>query len=222
LKGHFDNGVSYAFDVFDVNWKDPQVAGATPATGNFAVWNAKRAKSTGVEFDLSSPLFLSGLSIAASGAYANARFTENYSIAAANFAGVLTPGLIHGYAGQQLPGSPKTSAAATISYDRIVAPGYELLLALNDTYRSAMPLRNFAAIFGGVPQPPPAIPPMNIANASAAVRHNAWGLGVYVKNLADKRVALTSGYGFKTLGGLADDYLINRPREIQVRLTYSY
>jgi hypothetical protein len=47
---------------------------------NFAVWNAKKAESKGVEFDLNTPLWVPGLSIDVSGAYANATFTEDYTI----------------------------------------------------------------------------------------------------------------------------------------------
>jgi iron complex outermembrane receptor protein len=211
LKGRFANGISYTFDVFDVLWDKPQVAGGTPG-GNGAVWNANKAKSTGVEFDLKSPLFLPGLSITASGTYANARFTEDYFIAADVF------GNIVGKAGQQLPGSSKTSAAATLNYEHNLAADYDLTISLNDTYRSAMPLSTFG-VLGGAPAE---VSGMQIANASASVAHNAWRLGLYVTNIADKRVILQPPSRPGHVNGLTTTDLINPPREIDLRLRYSF
>ena len=67
--------ISYTIDGFYIDWKDPQVSGLTP-NANFAVWNAKAAESKGFEFDLNTPLGLPGLSLMASGTYAEATLTE--------------------------------------------------------------------------------------------------------------------------------------------------
>jgi len=211
VKGHFDNGLKYAFDVFDVRWDKPQVAGTTPI-GNFAVWNANKAQSKGIEFDLTSPLFLPGLTLTAGGAYTNAKFTENYRIAADS------GGDITGDAGQQLPGSPKFSAAATLTYERTLIPGYDLTMSLNEAYRSGMSLSTFP-VFG---QPVPHASGMNIVNLSTSVGHQPWRVGVYVTNLADKQVILAPPSFPNLLGNLTNRYVINQPREIAVRLSYSF
>jgi len=209
LKGHFANGLRYAFDVFDIQWDKPQVAGTLPS-GNLAVWNAKKAESKGFEFDLTSPLFLSGLSITAGSAYTDAKFTESYSIPAD------ISGNVEGQAGQQLPGSPKVSAAVTINYERNLAPDYHLTVSLNDTYRTAMYLSTFPIVGQTAPLH---ISALDIANLSASVSHQSWRLGVYVTNVADKRVVLAPG---SALTELYNDPLINQPREIAVRLAYSF
>jgi outer membrane receptor protein involved in Fe transport len=66
---------------------------------------------------------------------------------------------------------------------------------------------------------------MNIANASASVSHGSWRLGAYVTNVTDKRVILSPG----VLGPpqayvnyLGTENTINLPREINVRLGYSF
>ncbi|HEX3848088.1 MAG TPA: TonB-dependent receptor, partial [Steroidobacteraceae bacterium] len=214
IKGRFANDATYAFDVFDIEWNNPQVAGTLP-TGNLAVWNATKARSNGFEFDVTSPLFVPGLNIVAGGSYADARFTQNYSYAADAF------GNVTGSAGQQLPGSPKVSAAATLNYLRAVAPGYDLRLSLNDTYRSGMYLGTFPLAVLGQTAPQQA-PSMSIANFSAAVTHADWRLGVYVTNLTDKRVIQAPPYEPNRVGHLTDDAIINEPRRIDLRLGYSF
>jgi len=215
LKGHWANGIHYTFDVFDDEWSNPQISGSLPS-GDVGVWNAAKARSRGFESDLTSPLILPGLTITASAAYADAEFTKNYFYAADAF------GNIFGKAGQQLPGSAKDSAAATINYDRDVAPGYGLTVSLNDTYRSGMYLSTFP-YYGSTS--PLHVSGMNIANASASVSHGPWRLGAYVTNVMDKRAILAPG----ALGPpqayvnyLSSENTINLPREIDVRLGYSF
>jgi len=124
-------------------------------------------------------------------------------------------------AGQQLPGSAKVSAAATINYDRNLAPSYKLTVSLNDTYRSSMYLSTFP-YYGSTA--PLRVSGMNIANASASVSHGSWRVGVYVTNVTDKRVILAPG----VLGPpayvnyLSSENTINLPREIAVRLGYAF
>jgi len=217
LKGRFASGLSYTFDVFDILWDKPQVAGSTPI-GNLAVWNANKAESKGAEFDLNSPLFLPGLSITAGAAYADAKLTQDYSLPGNEGTGVPVPDAIHGKAGQQLPGSSKSSAAVTINYNRNLAPGYDLTVSLNDTYRSAM----FLSSFPGRAPEPPHISGMDIANLSAAVAHDPWRVGVYVTNITDKRTILAPPGNPNQVGYLTNNYLINQPRHIELRLLYSF
>ena len=75
-------------------------------------------------------------------AYADAHLTSDFSLPAndGTQTGTIVPGLIHGTSGEQMPGSPKTSASVGLIYDRILAPGYDLVLAANGVYRSAVPI----------------------------------------------------------------------------------
>jgi len=212
LKGRFASGLSYAFDVFDIKWDNPQVSGSTP-NGNLAVWNAKKAESKGAEFDLNSPLFLPGLSIIVGAAYTDAKFTEDYLIAADSY------GNIFGKAGQRLPGSTKISAAATLNYGRKLASGYDLAVSLNDTYRGPLFLNTFPILGGSGGRE---IAGMDIANLSASVSHQSWRLGAYVTNVAGKRAILTPPGALGKIGNLASSSIINQPREILLRLSYSF
>ncbi len=212
LKGHFSKGFSYGFDVFDDEWHNPQVGGTMP-DGNIGVWNANKARTRGAELDVVSPLYVAGLTIKVSAAYADARFTEDYFYAADSL------GNIVGKAGQQLPGSSKVSAAATLSYERNIAAKYTLAFSLNDTYRSAMPVSTFP-ILGQTHAL--SASGMNIVNVSASITHRAWLMGLFVTNLADKRVIVSPGTSTPSINNLAFQDVIKRPLAINLRFGYSF
>jgi outer membrane receptor protein involved in Fe transport len=212
LKGHLPGGFSYSFDVFDDEWHNPQVGGTMP-DGNVGVWNAVKARSTGAELDLTSPLFVDGLTLKTSAAYTDARFTADYSYDA----DIL--GTIVGKSGQQLPGSSKVSAAATINYDWNIATRYKMALSLNDTYRSAMPLSTFPVL--GQTNALTATG-LNTLNGSVALTHGPWLTGLYVTNLTDKRAVVSPGTLTPSINNLGTEDVINPPRMINLRLVHSF
>ncbi len=221
LKGRFANGLSYTADVFYIKWDSPQISSSLPS-GNLAVYNANTAVSKGFEFETSGPLGLQGLAYSAGFAYADARLTSDFSLPADNGTGVIVPGLLSGKAGEQMPGSPRTSLSAALLYDTPIAQVYDLALSLNGVYRSA-----------GYLQLPPTLgsttvqqsSSYGILNASATVNHKPWHFTGYVTNLLDKQEYLvppsqiSAGNNFDRL---ADDYVINMPRTIGVRAGYSF
>lgn len=210
VKGHFANGLSYTLDVFKIIWDNPQIGGTTPTT-NFAVWNADEATSEGAELDINAPFGDSGLSIALSGAYADATFSKDYLVPS-------TFGDIVGFKGQQLPGSPKVSAAATLNYERDIGANYRLATSLNGTYRDEVVLSNF----GILGQPPLTADKLTVVNASAALSWDAWLVGLYVTNLTNKRTLLSPGNPDPFSSNLSTASLINQPREVSLRLGYSF
>ncbi len=206
-KGRIGNEISYSFDVFYINWRDPQVSGLTPDS-NYAVWNAKAAVSKGFEYELNTPLGLPGLRFATSGTYADAKLTEDYS-----YPDLM--GDIVGKAGQQLPGAPKVSVAGTLLYGHPLGANSNLLLTLNDTYTSKVVTSVFAVL--GIA--PITLPSINLVNASAAFSHDHWRVGLYSTNLFNKREILG-----QTTAGPAITYTetANTPREIYLRAGYSF
>jgi outer membrane receptor protein involved in Fe transport len=209
VKGHFENGLSYAFDVFYILWDSPQVGGTTPTT-NFAVWNANEAVSQGFELDLTAPIG-NGFTLSLGGAYADAAFSEDYLIPSSF-------GPIVGRDGEQLPLSPKYSAAVTLEYDRNLANGASLNVSLNDTYRSSMTLSTFPVIN----TPPAEAEEMNIVNAAVTISRDDWSAGLYVTNLTDEYIVLQPGAPDPLSNDLYYNTTISRPREIFLRLGYSF
>lgn len=217
LKGRFNDGHSYTFAVFDIKWDKPQISSSLPS-GNLAVYNGNTAESKGFEFESSGTLFLPGLGYSAGFSYADAKLTSDFFLPA-NVGGVVTPGALSGKSGQQLPGSPKTSATATLTYDRNLKPGYDLGLSLNGTYRSAVML-GLASAEGNTPVQQSSS--YAVVNFSATINHEPWRAIWYVTNLLDKQEILVPPFNPGQVGGLTNDYVVNRPRETGIRIAYAF
>jgi hypothetical protein len=221
LKGRFANGLSYTVDVFYINWDKPQISSSLPS-GNLAVYNANTAVSKGVEFETSGPLPLPGLGYAVGFSYADAKLSSDFSLPADNGTGTIVPGLLSGKSGQQLPGSPKTSVSAALLYDAKIAPGYDLSLSLNGVYRTAVKMQLAPTLGSATVQQSDSY---GVLNATAAVNHKPWRFTAYVTNLLDKQEVLvppsqaSAGNNFDLL---ADDYVVNPPRELGVRVGYTF
>jgi iron complex outermembrane receptor protein len=220
LKGRFSNGVSYTFAVFDIKWDKPQISSSLPS-GNLAVYNANTAESKGFEFESSGPLPLQGLGYSVGFSYADAKLTSNFSLPA-NVAGVIKPGALTGTSGEQMPGSPKTSVSAAILYDTNITQGYDLALSLNGVYRSAVKMQLAPTLGSATVQQSSSY---GILNASAAVNHKPWRVTGYVTNLLNRQEILvppTQVSAGNNLNRLADDYVVNPPREIGLRVAYTF
>lgn len=218
LKGRFANGLSYAFDIFDVKWNKPQISASLPS-GNLAVYNGNTAESKGFELESMGPLFLPGLAYNIGGSYADAKLTSDFSLPANDGTGVIVPGLISGKSGEQLPGSPKTSITAALDYQRLIVPGYSLSLSLNGTYHSVVKL-GLAAAESNTPVQQSST--YLITNLSAALTHDSWRTTLYVTNLADKQEILVPPYNPNAFDDLTNDYIVNEPRVIGVRVAYIF
>lgn len=227
LKGRFGNGLSYTVAAFQIDWDRPQISSNT-AAGNLLVYNGKAARSRGFEVESSGPLF-GDLTYSIGFAYADAKLTESFFLPANTGAdtdgdgqGDLDPNGITGEAGTRLPGSPKTSGAATLNYDTEFAADYALNLSFNVTYKSE--------VLRSVGLPPASTPPPSeaytLGNFSASLTHGSWTIGGYVNNVADRRVLFsgptpqTVNAGFPTTQ--FTNSTINRPREFGLRMFYNF
>jgi iron complex outermembrane recepter protein len=218
IKGHLPNGMHYTLDGFYILWSDPQISASLPS-GNLAVYNAKSAISRGFEAEVSGPTPLRGLSYSFSAAYADAHLTAPLSLAANNGAGVIVPGEITAASGAQMPGSPKFSTGLALNYVTQVADGYQLTTNLNGNYRSTVPqsLGNGLGATSVYRSSQYAI-----VNASVDLKHGAWHLTVYAKNLINSQWYIVPPTKPDELDGLANEYTVNRPREVGLRLGYSF
>jgi outer membrane receptor protein involved in Fe transport len=218
FKGRFRNGLNYTFDVFDIKWNKPQISASLPS-GNLAVYNANTAESKGFEVESSGPLPIRGFSYNVSAAYADAKLTSNFSLPANDGAGVIIPGLISGKAGQQLPGSPKVSVGANLQYFRTIAPDYDLTVSLNGVSRSPITMNLASGLGTSSVQKSSAY---NVFNLQAGLKHKSWRMTLYVKNLFDVEETLAPPTQPGELSNLTNDNVVNRPREVGLRLGYSY
>ncbi|MGH8228897.1 MAG: TonB-dependent receptor [Steroidobacteraceae bacterium] len=218
FKGRLAIGLTYSFDVFDVKWDKPQISSSLPS-GNLAVYNADTAESKGFELQSSGPLVVHGLSYNVGVSYADAKLTSDFSLPANDGTGTIVPGLISGKSGEQLPGSPKTTITAALDYDRMLASGYGLSLSLNGSYHGAVELGlTNAEGTTTIPQSSSYL----VMNASVTLSRDPWQGTLYVTNIADKREILSPPTLVGALDNLTDDYVVNPPRVIGVRLTYNF
>jgi outer membrane receptor protein involved in Fe transport len=107
-------------------------------------------------------------------------------------------------------------------YDTPLTPGYDLSLSFNGVYRSAVKMQ-LAPTLGSASVLQSSS--YGILNASAAVSHQAWRATAYVTNLLDKQEILVppnQGTPENNLSGLANDYVVNPPREVGLRVAYSF
>jgi len=221
LKGRFANGITYSVDVFYIDWDKPQISSSLPS-GNLAVYNANTAVSKGVEFETAGPLPLTGLGYSVGFSYADAKLTSDFSLPANNGAGVIVPGLLSGKSGQQMPGSPKTSLGAALLYGTPLTADTDLQLSLNGVYRTAVKMQLAPTLGASTVQQSSSY---GILNASATVNHQQWHVTGYVANLLDKQEILvppTQPGAGNDLNNLANDFLVNPPREIGVRVGYKF
>jgi len=222
FKGRLDNGMSYTADVFDIRWDKPQISATLPS-GNLAVYNGNTAESRGFELESTGPLFLQSLTYAASFAYADAHLSSEFSLPANNGSGQIVPGEVTGTAGTQLPGSPKTSAAATVTYTMELQPEYDLAFSVNGAYRSAV---RFALQGGPVSvngyTTVPTSSSYQVLNASATLAHQPWRFTAYVTNLLDKQNILVPPAQLNQVNNLTNDTIVNPPRQIGVRVAYKF
>jgi hypothetical protein len=121
-----------------------------------------------------------------------------------------------------MPGSPKTSVSAALLYDTPIAPSYDLALSLNGVYRTAEKMQLAPTLGSTTVQQSSSY---GILNASATVKHYSWHFTGYVTNLLDKQEFLvppsqiSAGNNFDRL---ADDYVINPPRTVGIRVGYTF
>jgi iron complex outermembrane recepter protein len=206
--------------VFDIHWDKPQISSSLPS-GNLAVYNASTAESKGFEFESSGPLFVPRLTYSVSFAYADAHLTSDFSLPANNGAqtGTIVPGLINGTSGEQMPGSPKSSASFGLNYAMALSAGYDLTLAGNAVYRSAAPMQLTPSLGVTSVQYSSSY---EMVNFNATVNHKPWRTTFYITNLFDRQNILVPPTQFNELGNLTNDYIVSIPREVGLRVAYTF
>lgn len=217
LKGRFASGWTYTADLFYDDWHNPQIDTGTPANAWPVVVNGSKARSKGVEFEVSGPI-TDGLSVTGGYAFADAKITETFCVPAGDGGGGVLPCGIRGEKGMRLPGSPKHSGSLTLNYDRDFANDGRLRVTMNVNYKGS--------VFSNLPTPSaPAVTFDSywMVNGTISYSHGPWLASVYVRNLFDERAIL--GITTKTnavVGLLNRTEVIAPPRQVGLTLQYSF
>ena len=178
--------VTYNADAFYVDWKNPQVNTATTNWGFFAVQNAAKAVTKGVELQMAShigPAFRYSLGYT----YTQARLAADAVSADGAY--------IINTSGAQLPGAPQQQINVAADY-RIVL-GTRALTLHSDAYRQSATqdtLFSSSAALNTVPAPNPfagqpkfyaPMPGFWLWNASATYVYGVWTGTLWVKNITN-------------------------------------
>ncbi|MEP6882451.1 MAG: TonB-dependent receptor [Dokdonella sp.] len=206
--------MTYNANVFYVDWKNPQINSSTTNWGFFAVQNADKASTQGIELELAGGIG-DGFSYGIGYTYTDARL-ESDAISAD---GVYTIG----NKGDQLPGSPKQRINANASYGFPVANG--LLTFRGDVYHQSG-MRNALSLS---PRFDTNLDGFTILNASMTYSRESWDTTLWIKNIANVD-AVNGIYTELYMGtspeqnyyGNGSKALVTLPRTIGVTASYRF
>lgn len=205
---------SYNANVFYVDWDDPQVNSSTTWWGFFAVQNAEKASTRGVELELAGGL--------GEGVHYNLGYTWTQAELEAD-AVAADGAYLYGYKGDPLPGVPEHRFNAGASYG--IPLGRGLLTIRGDAYyqsesENALSLNpKFQRTLDG----------FALFNASATYSVDAWDLTLWLKNLANEE-GISGVYTGEYMGtapaegyfGNGSKALVTLPRTVGMTIGYRF
>lgn len=222
--------LTFNADVFYVNWNNPQVNTATRNWGFFAVQNAKKATTKGVELQLSGQLG------------ANLRYGVGYTYTDARLAddALSADGIyVINTKGAQLPGAPRQQFNLSGDYT-IPFSASSLTFHADGYYQSSTEDTLFSSqdSINTVPAPNPYVgqpkfyypmPGFWVWNASAVYSQSSWRAILWVKNIGNN-AGVTGVYTPAYMGtspqqnydGNGSKALIALPRTVGLTLNYKF
>lgn len=214
LKGRIGRSTTYNANLFYVDWKNPQVNSSTTNHGFFAVQNAEKASTRGVELELAG-YAVTGFGYSLGYTYTKAQLEADAVAADGSY--------VYGYKGDVLPGVPEHRINAAASYGIPIGSG--LLTLRSDAYyqsesENALSLSpKFQRTLDG----------FAILNASATYGINNWDVTLWLKNLTNE-AGVTGIYTEEYMGTLpAEGYfgngskaLIALPRTLGLTVSYRF
>ena len=223
-------GLSFNADVFYVDWRNPQVNTATTHWGFFAVQNARKAVTKGIELQLGGQLGMN-LHYGVGYTYTDARLADN-AISADGAYTINTKGA-------QLPGAPQQQFNVSTDYT-IPFGTRSVTLHADGYYQSSTQDTLFSSkdSLNTVPAPNPYLgepkfyypmPGFWIWNASAAYGQASWRAILWIKNIGNN-AGVTGVYTPAYMGtspqqnyyGNGSKALIALPRTVGLTLNYKF
>jgi len=209
-----DERVAVSGTLFQVDWRDIQVAGLTPYSAEPITLNGGGAVSRGVEI---------ASAVSATGAL---RFRGSWSYTRAELS-VDSPGLLDGgadaFRGDRLPGAPRQQGSLVASWAAVVGSAVAFDLQYGYSFVGDVLTRIGMRAGGEV------LPAYDIHNVSASLSKDAWTLTLYADNVFDE-YAVTGVRQTPDLIGLTEDGFRSRryfanvlaPRRVGVRMRYTF
>ena len=167
--------------VFNVDWEDAQVAGATVNGQQPITANADGANSRGIELS-GRALVTDELTIYSSYSYTNAELTAGapYLFGVFDDPGTPLQNYYDGEDGDRLPGSPEHQVSLGMTYTTEVMSGQLLGLSYGLSYQSDV----YSTV--GLKANGEALPGYSVSNINARLSDENWSVSFYVDNLFNK------------------------------------
>lgn len=223
-------GMTYNADIFYVDWRNPQINTATTNWGFFAVQNARKATTQGIELQLAGQLG-ANLRYGIGYTYTDARLADD--ALSADGAYVINT------KGAQLPGAPRQQFNLSGDYTVPFGPR-SLTLHADGYYQSSTQDTLFSSkvALNSVPAPNPYLgepkfyypmPGFWIWNASVVLSQSPWRAILWVKNIGNN-AGVTGVYTPAYMGtspqqnydGNGSKALIALPRTVGLTLDYKF
>ena len=228
---YFRNRFYFNMAVFDIDWADAQVAGATVNGAQPITANARGAGSRGLEISTRG-VITDELTAYATYSKVNARLTEDapFLFGVNDAQGTPVQDYYDGKQNDRLSGAPEQQLSMGFKYSTEVLDGKALDIIYGLTAQSDVVSKVGGRADGEL------IPGFALSNLSAAVADDSWSVTLYIDNLFNK-YAYTSVRRDRAdlgLGGVADlepnrvDLLRNygrfvvQPRKIGVKFRYTF
>ena len=223
--------LTFNADMFYVDWKNPQINTATTNWGFFAVQNARKATTKGVELQLGGQLG-SSFHYGVGYTYTDARLADDAVSADGAY--------IINTKGAQLPGVPQQQFNLSGDYTIPFGTTRSLTLHADGYYQSSTQDTLFSsnAALNSVPAPNPYLgepkyyypmPGFWIWNASASYSQSSWRAILWIKNIGNN-AGVTGVYTPAYMGtspqqnydGNGSKALIALPRTVGLTLNYKF
>ena len=187
--------------LFRMDWKDIQVIASAPVTNTAFLINGGEARSQGVEASATlRPV--EQILLSANFAYTDAKFTVNIPE-------------LNASVGQRLPHVPRYAASATAEYSFDLASEWEARVGGGVRYTDERPAYLFS----------PAAAPLVYRERSyvaldlnASVVHDSWKIGLFARNVLDKRAFVTD----TPVNGVQLNGAVLQPRSIGLSIDRSF
>jgi outer membrane receptor protein involved in Fe transport len=197
----FQNRLALDVSLFRMDWKDIQVLAMDPVSNTNFLINGGEARSEGVEASVTlRPV--EQIVLAANFAYTDAKFTVNIPE-------------LNASAGQRLPHVPRYAASGTIEYSFDFASDWEARIGGGVRFTDERPAYLFS----------PVAPPLVYQERSyvaldlnANVMRDGWRVGLFARNLLDKRSYTT----YTPVSGVQLNGAVLQPRTLGLSIDRSF
>lgn len=206
IKGRIAGAGSYTFTLYNINWQHPQISGSEPVSGLTFIGNANRARSRGVETELTLPLSR-WLRVLVGYAYTDATITSDFNVA---------NGAIIGVSGDRLPGVSKQQSNVAVDFSHPLTGDMTFKAYFDVSHRSDFwtetPHSQDAAL----------LPGYTMLDARAGVDlGSSWGLEAYLDNITNAQGISAFSYT-KVFLPHNYAYLVARPRTVGINVRYTF